>query len=118
MKVFETIGVKMLASLLFLICLKFGEDVSVAPSVALVSERNTNQSTPTPQVYPSVSGDHDPAAALWGNQEYTKARWKTFLNITFELVKYVVAYISGWGSKLYIYCGNPAKSFETPHHTQ
>lgn len=52
--------------------------MSVAPSVALVSERNENQSTPSPQVYPSVSGDQDPAAALWGNQEDTKARWKTF----------------------------------------
>ncbi|CAF99942.1 unnamed protein product, partial [Tetraodon nigroviridis] len=62
---------------------QFGEDVSVAPSVALVSERNANQSTPSPQVYPSVSGDQDPAAALWGNQEYTKARRKTFLNARF-----------------------------------
>uniref|UniRef100_A0A674MPX7 Tetratricopeptide repeat domain 17 n=1 Tax=Takifugu rubripes TaxID=31033 RepID=A0A674MPX7_TAKRU len=32
---------------------QFGEDVSVAPSVALVSERNANQSTPSPQVHPS-----------------------------------------------------------------
>lgn len=67
----------------FYFCSQFGEDVSVAPSVALVSERNANQSTPSPQVYPSVSGDQDPAAALWGNQEYTKARWKTFLNVKF-----------------------------------
>lgn len=52
--------------------------MSVAPSVALVSERTENQSTPSPQVYPSVSGDQDPAAALWGNQEDTKVRWKTF----------------------------------------
>ncbi|XP_011608201.1 tetratricopeptide repeat protein 17 [Takifugu rubripes] len=51
---------------------QFGEDVSVAPSVALVSERNANQSTPSPQVHPSVAGDQDPAAALWGNQQYTK----------------------------------------------
>uniref|UniRef100_A0A674NJS6 Tetratricopeptide repeat domain 17 n=1 Tax=Takifugu rubripes TaxID=31033 RepID=A0A674NJS6_TAKRU len=40
---------------------QFGEDVSVAPSVALVSERNANQSTPSPQVHPSVAGDQDPA---------------------------------------------------------
>lgn len=56
--------------------------MSVAPSVALVSERNANQSTPSPQVHPSVAGDQDPAAALWGNQQYTKARWDSVFNVT------------------------------------
>lgn len=63
--------------------------MSVAPSVALVSERNANQSTLSPQVYPSVSGDQDPAAALWGNQEYTKARWKTFLMLNFCFFEFI-----------------------------
>uniref|UniRef100_A0A672G359 Tetratricopeptide repeat domain 17 n=1 Tax=Salarias fasciatus TaxID=181472 RepID=A0A672G359_SALFA len=40
---------------------QFGEEVSVASSVALVSERNANQTTPGPQLHPSVSGDKDPA---------------------------------------------------------
>uniref|UniRef100_A0A3Q4AUV0 Tetratricopeptide repeat domain 17 n=1 Tax=Mola mola TaxID=94237 RepID=A0A3Q4AUV0_MOLML len=40
---------------------QFGEDVSVASSVALVSERNSNQTAPNPQPQPSVSGDQDPA---------------------------------------------------------
>ncbi|XP_029950797.1 tetratricopeptide repeat protein 17 [Salarias fasciatus] len=48
---------------------QFGEEVSVASSVALVSERNANQTTPGPQLHPSVSGDKDPAAALWGNHQ-------------------------------------------------
>ncbi|CAN9506647.1 unnamed protein product [Ophioblennius macclurei] len=52
---------------------QFGEEVSVASSVALVSERNANQTTPGPQLHPSVSGDQDPAAALWGtHQDYTQ----------------------------------------------
>uniref|UniRef100_A0A665TT79 Tetratricopeptide repeat domain 17 n=1 Tax=Echeneis naucrates TaxID=173247 RepID=A0A665TT79_ECHNA len=40
---------------------QFGEEVSVASSVALVSERNSNQTTASPQLHPSVSGDQDPA---------------------------------------------------------
>uniref|UniRef100_A0AAQ5XZ56 Tetratricopeptide repeat domain 17 n=1 Tax=Amphiprion ocellaris TaxID=80972 RepID=A0AAQ5XZ56_AMPOC len=51
---------------------QFGEEVSVATSVALVSERNSNQTAANPQLHPSVSGDQDPAAALWGNQDYTQ----------------------------------------------
>ncbi|XP_047436087.1 tetratricopeptide repeat protein 17 [Mugil cephalus] len=52
---------------------QFGEEVSVASSVALVSERNPNQTAASPQLHPSVSGDQDPAAALWvGRQDYTQ----------------------------------------------
>ncbi|XP_034733784.1 tetratricopeptide repeat protein 17 isoform X1 [Etheostoma cragini] len=52
---------------------QFGEEVSVASSVALVSERNLNQTAANPQLHPSVSGDHDPAAALWSShQDYTQ----------------------------------------------
>ncbi|XP_074521788.1 tetratricopeptide repeat protein 17 [Halichoeres trimaculatus] len=52
---------------------QFGEEVSVASSVALVSERNANQTANNPQLHPSVSGDQDPAAALWGSQQdYTQ----------------------------------------------
>ncbi|KAM6950047.1 tetratricopeptide repeat protein 17 [Lycodopsis pacificus] len=52
---------------------QFGEEVSVASSVALVSERNSNQTAASPQLHPSVSGDQDPAAALWGRQQdYTQ----------------------------------------------
>ncbi|XP_020498865.2 tetratricopeptide repeat protein 17 [Labrus bergylta] len=52
---------------------QFGEEVSVASSVALVSERNSNQTATSPHLHPSVSGDQDPAAALWGNQQdYTQ----------------------------------------------
>uniref|UniRef100_A0AAQ5X9J9 Tetratricopeptide repeat domain 17 n=1 Tax=Amphiprion ocellaris TaxID=80972 RepID=A0AAQ5X9J9_AMPOC len=40
---------------------QFGEEVSVATSVALVSERNSNQTAANPQLHPSVSGDQDPA---------------------------------------------------------
>eukprot|EP00064_Thunnus_orientalis_P010540 superscaffoldBa00001440_g10566 len=39
---------------------QFGEEVSVASSVALVSERNSNQTASSPQIHPSVSGDQDP----------------------------------------------------------
>uniref|UniRef100_A0A3P9LLN9 Tetratricopeptide repeat domain 17 n=1 Tax=Oryzias latipes TaxID=8090 RepID=A0A3P9LLN9_ORYLA len=46
---------------------QFGEEVSVAPSVALVSERTSNQTANSPPLHPSVSGNQDPAAALWGN---------------------------------------------------
>ncbi|KAI3377394.1 hypothetical protein L3Q82_008582, partial [Scortum barcoo] len=52
---------------------QFGEEVSVASSVALVSERNSNQTASSPQLHPSVSGDQDPAASLWGSQQdYTQ----------------------------------------------
>ncbi|KAL3065848.1 hypothetical protein OYC64_015899 [Pagothenia borchgrevinki] len=52
---------------------QFGEEVSVASSVALVSERNSNQTAASPQLHPSVSGDQDPAAALWGSRlDYTQ----------------------------------------------
>uniref|UniRef100_A0A671Y4X5 Tetratricopeptide repeat domain 17 n=1 Tax=Sparus aurata TaxID=8175 RepID=A0A671Y4X5_SPAAU len=40
---------------------QFGEEVSVASSVALVSERNSNQTSASPPLHPSVSGDQDPA---------------------------------------------------------
>ncbi|KAM8893357.1 tetratricopeptide repeat protein 17 [Spinachia spinachia] len=54
-------------------CVQFGEKVSVASSVALVSERNSNQTGVGPHLHPSVSGDQDPAAALWGSrQEHTQ----------------------------------------------
>ncbi|KAJ4947433.1 hypothetical protein JOQ06_009468 [Pogonophryne albipinna] len=52
---------------------QFGEEVSVASSLALVSERNSNQTAASPQLHPSVSGDQDPAAALWGSRlDYTQ----------------------------------------------
>lgn len=52
---------------------QFGEEVSIASSVALVSEHNSNQTTASPWLHPSVSGDQDPAAALWGShQDYTQ----------------------------------------------
>uniref|UniRef100_A0A667ZH72 Tetratricopeptide repeat domain 17 n=1 Tax=Myripristis murdjan TaxID=586833 RepID=A0A667ZH72_9TELE len=40
---------------------QFGEEVSVASSVALVSDRSSNQTAASPQLHPSVSGDQDPA---------------------------------------------------------
>uniref|UniRef100_A0A673Y9R1 Tetratricopeptide repeat domain 17 n=1 Tax=Salmo trutta TaxID=8032 RepID=A0A673Y9R1_SALTR len=46
--------------------IQFGEEVSVAGSVALVSEPSTNQTT-SPHLHPSVSGDPE-HAALWGHQ--------------------------------------------------
>uniref|UniRef100_A0A8C7MUH1 Tetratricopeptide repeat domain 17 n=1 Tax=Oncorhynchus kisutch TaxID=8019 RepID=A0A8C7MUH1_ONCKI len=46
--------------------IQFGEEVSVAGSVALVSEPSTNQ-TNSSHLHPSVSGDPEPAA-LWGHQ--------------------------------------------------
>ncbi|XP_042173877.1 tetratricopeptide repeat protein 17 [Oncorhynchus tshawytscha] len=46
--------------------IQFGEEVSVAGSVALVSEPSTNQTTSS-HLHPSVSGDPEPAA-LWGHQ--------------------------------------------------
>lgn len=53
----------------------------MASSVALVSERNSNLTAASPQLHPSVSGDQDPAASLWGShQDYTQARQIT----TFE----------------------------------
>uniref|UniRef100_A0A3B3BDD9 Tetratricopeptide repeat domain 17 n=1 Tax=Oryzias melastigma TaxID=30732 RepID=A0A3B3BDD9_ORYME len=52
---------------------QFGEEVSVASSVALVSERTSNQSANSPPLHPSVSGNQDPAAVLWGNNRgYTQ----------------------------------------------
>ncbi|XP_024911196.1 tetratricopeptide repeat protein 17 isoform X2 [Cynoglossus semilaevis] len=48
---------------------QFGEEVSVASSVSLVSERNTNQTVAIPELHPSVSGDQDPAAALWSSHQ-------------------------------------------------
>lgn len=50
--------------------------MSVASSVALVSERNSNATVASPQLHPSVSGDQDPAAALWGShQELSQVRF-------------------------------------------
>uniref|UniRef100_A0A673BY98 Tetratricopeptide repeat domain 17 n=1 Tax=Sphaeramia orbicularis TaxID=375764 RepID=A0A673BY98_9TELE len=40
---------------------QFGEEVSIASSVALVSEHNSNQTAASPWLHPSVSGDQDPA---------------------------------------------------------
>uniref|UniRef100_A0A3B5AMA1 Tetratricopeptide repeat protein 17-like n=1 Tax=Stegastes partitus TaxID=144197 RepID=A0A3B5AMA1_9TELE len=51
---------------------QFGEEVSVASSVALVSERNSNQTAANPQLHPSVSGDQDPAdiqRMLWPQRD-------------------------------------------------
>ncbi|XP_014916487.1 tetratricopeptide repeat protein 17 [Poecilia latipinna] len=57
---------------------QFGEALSVASSVALVSERSSNQTASSPQLRPTVSGDQDPAAALWGgHQEYTQDTQRT-----------------------------------------
>lgn len=56
----------------------------MASSVALVSERSSNQTAASPQLHPSVFGDQDPAAALWGNnQDYTQARQRTVFLVTF-----------------------------------
>lgn len=50
----------------------------MASSVALVSKRSSNQTAPSPELHPSVSGDQDPAAALWGShKDYTQARQRT-----------------------------------------
>nr|XP_054588205.1 tetratricopeptide repeat protein 17 [Nothobranchius furzeri] len=52
---------------------QFGEEVSVASSLALMSERSSNQTATSPELHPSVSGDQDPAAALWSNhQDHTQ----------------------------------------------
>ncbi|CAL8244280.1 unnamed protein product [Lota lota] len=48
---------------------QFGEEVSVASSVALVSDRNPNHTASSPQLHPSVSGDQDPAVAFWGSRQ-------------------------------------------------
>ncbi|KAG7272378.1 hypothetical protein CRUP_000369 [Coryphaenoides rupestris] len=48
---------------------QFGEEVSVASSVALVSDHNPNHTAASPQPHPSVSGDQDPAAAVWGSRQ-------------------------------------------------
>ncbi|XP_077420744.1 tetratricopeptide repeat protein 17 isoform X2 [Vanacampus margaritifer] len=58
----------------------FGEEVTVASSVALVSEHSSNQSTHSPQLHPSVSGGQDPVAALWSDrhddtQDVQKLLW-------------------------------------------
>uniref|UniRef100_A0A3Q3GNM5 Tetratricopeptide repeat domain 17 n=1 Tax=Labrus bergylta TaxID=56723 RepID=A0A3Q3GNM5_9LABR len=52
---------------------QFGEEVSVASSVALVSERNSNQTATSPHLHPSVSGDQDPAdiqRMLWPQRSH------------------------------------------------
>ncbi|XP_061618126.1 tetratricopeptide repeat protein 17 isoform X1 [Phyllopteryx taeniolatus] len=59
---------------------QFGEEISVASSVALVSDHSSNQTTYTPQLHPSVSGDQDPVAALWnshhdGTQDIQRLLW-------------------------------------------
>ncbi|XP_061671149.1 tetratricopeptide repeat protein 17 isoform X2 [Syngnathoides biaculeatus] len=59
---------------------QFGEEISVASSVALVSDHSTNQTTHTPQLHSSVSGDQDPVVALWkshqdGAQDMQKLLW-------------------------------------------
>ncbi|XP_051919012.1 tetratricopeptide repeat protein 17 [Hippocampus zosterae] len=59
---------------------QFGEEISVASSVALVSDHSSNQSTHSPQLHPSVSGDQDPVAALWSSphddtQDVQKLLW-------------------------------------------
>ncbi|XP_054625675.1 tetratricopeptide repeat protein 17 isoform X1 [Dunckerocampus dactyliophorus] len=52
---------------------QFGEEISVASSVAIVSDRSSNQTTHSHQLHPSVSGNQDPVAALWGSHhDYTQ----------------------------------------------
>ncbi|XP_028258211.1 tetratricopeptide repeat protein 17 [Parambassis ranga] len=68
---------------------QFGEEMSVASSVALVSERNSNTTVASPQLHPSVSGDQDPAAALWGShqessQDIQKMLWPQKTDCTHE----------------------------------
>ncbi|XP_057703725.1 tetratricopeptide repeat protein 17 isoform X2 [Corythoichthys intestinalis] len=46
---------------------QFGEEISVASSVALVSDHNSNRTAHSPQLHPSMSGDQDPVAALWSS---------------------------------------------------
>ncbi|XP_077480552.1 tetratricopeptide repeat protein 17 [Stigmatopora argus] len=46
---------------------QFGEEMTVASSVALVSDHNSNRTAHSPQLHPSMSGDQDPVAALWGS---------------------------------------------------
>ena len=41
----------------------------MASSVALVSDRSPNLTASSPQLHPSVSGDQDPAVALWGGRQ-------------------------------------------------
>ncbi|XP_067105211.1 tetratricopeptide repeat protein 17 isoform X1 [Osmerus mordax] len=48
--------------------IQFGEEMSVAGSVALVSEHGSNE-TASPQLQPSVSGEQEPAA-LWSQDAY------------------------------------------------
>uniref|UniRef100_A0A3B4AEN6 Tetratricopeptide repeat domain 17 n=1 Tax=Periophthalmus magnuspinnatus TaxID=409849 RepID=A0A3B4AEN6_9GOBI len=59
---------------------QFGEEVSVASSVALVSDHASNQSSPSPWLHRSVTKEQDPAAALWGShpdaqQDSHKTLW-------------------------------------------
>ncbi|XP_072321080.1 tetratricopeptide repeat protein 17 [Eucyclogobius newberryi] len=56
---------------------QFGEEVSVASSVALVSEHNLNQSSPSPWLHRSVTKEQDPAAALWGSYPHAQDLQKT-----------------------------------------
>ncbi|XP_066510561.1 tetratricopeptide repeat protein 17-like [Hoplias malabaricus] len=51
--------------------IQFGEDVSVAHSVALVSDLNVNESR-SPQLYSSVAGGEEPAAH-WSKESSSKA---------------------------------------------
>ncbi|XP_061743572.1 tetratricopeptide repeat protein 17 isoform X1 [Nerophis ophidion] len=52
---------------------QLGEAISVASSVATVSDRNSNLTSHSPQLHPSVSGDQDPVAELWGSHhDYTQ----------------------------------------------
>ncbi|KAJ3593701.1 hypothetical protein NHX12_006035, partial [Muraenolepis orangiensis] len=48
---------------------QFGEEISVASSMALVSDRNPNHTAASPQLHPSVSGNQDPVAAFWGSRQ-------------------------------------------------
>ena len=62
----------------------------MASSVALVSERNSNQTSASPPLHPSVSGDQDPAAALWGShQDYTQARQSYICNLSLFMLESV-----------------------------
>ncbi|XP_055084919.1 tetratricopeptide repeat protein 17 isoform X2 [Periophthalmus magnuspinnatus] len=56
---------------------QFGEEVSVASSVALVSDHASNQSSPSPWLHRSVTKEQDPAAALWGSHPDAQDSHKT-----------------------------------------
>lgn len=67
----------------------------MASSVALVSERNSNQTAPSPQLHPSVSGEQDPAAALWGSHaDYSQARHTVELCFSFGLVFFLLSLVN------------------------